>query len=69
MRVETWPTAATCGTRFSTEVGDILHFSQVMQNGIEHFSELFRPIELIQVILLRHKRGVSIFREKRSRCR
>jgi len=69
MRVETWPTAASCGTRFGTEVGDILHFIQVTLNAIEHFSKLFHPIEFIQVILFRQKRGVAIFRDKRRRCR
>lgn len=68
IRVETWPTA-TCGTRFSTEISDILHLSQMTQNAIEHFSEHFYPIEEVKVILFHQKWGVAIFRGKRRRCR
>jgi hypothetical protein len=39
MRVDTIPTATTCGTRVSTEVGDILHLSQTAQKAIEQLSE------------------------------
>lgn len=69
MCVATWPTAFTCGTCFGTEVGHILHLSQMTLKAIEHLSEQFRQTEVIPVILFRQKRGVAIFREKRRRCR
>jgi hypothetical protein len=55
MCVVTWSTAATGGTRLSTEVGDILHFSQMTQSAIEHLSVHFCPIEVVEVILFRQK--------------
>lgn len=69
IRVETGPTATTCGTRFSTEVGDTLHLSQMAQSAIEHVAEHFCPFEVVQVILFVQNRRVAIFREKRRRCR
>jgi len=41
MCVETWPTAATGGTRLSTEVGHIVPLIQTTPKAIEQLSEQF----------------------------
>ena len=67
VHVGTWPTAATCVTRFSTEVGDIRHVSQIVRKDVEELCKVLYPI-VLQVILFLQKRRVSLFREKRRRC-